>query len=90
MRARIPVLVAEHESANKPTGVVPKRAAASVSREQHMLRHCLRKEKLIFILLFQVIIELLTSMLVHQGALDVDMIDYFAFPYFESLMCCCL
>lgn len=42
MRARIPVFVAEQASGNKPTGVVPKRTAASVDREQHMLRHCLR------------------------------------------------
>lgn len=42
MRARIPVLVAEQASGSKPTGVVPKRTAASVEREQHMLRHCLR------------------------------------------------
>lgn len=42
MRARMPVPVAEHESGRRPTGVVPKRDAASVEREQQMLRHCLK------------------------------------------------
>lgn len=45
MRARIPVFVDEHASGNKPTGVVPSRAAASVDREQHMLKHCLQQER---------------------------------------------
>lgn len=38
----MPVPVAEQESGRRPTGVVPKRDAASVEREQQMLRHCLK------------------------------------------------
>lgn len=44
MRARIPVFVDEHARGNKPTGVVPSRNAASVEREQQMLKHCLQKK----------------------------------------------
>lgn len=43
--ARMPVPVEEHAKGNNPTGVVPKRDAASLDREQQMLKHCLVEDK---------------------------------------------
>jgi hypothetical protein len=42
IRDLIPVPIAEHAKGSKPTGVEPKRDAASGLREQQTLKHCLK------------------------------------------------
>lgn len=43
IRARMPWPVAEEAKGIRPTEVVPRRTAASMDREQQMLKHCLRE-----------------------------------------------
>lgn len=51
MRPRIPCPVADEASGMRPTGVLPRRAMASRDREQQMLRHCLGRIHVIYMIL---------------------------------------